>query len=573
MAKLRGTSSQIAAARGDEPVDLCITGGYIFANATREWLREDLAIKDGLIVGWGIREAIHTIDVQGAHITPGFIDAHMHLESTKLWLDQFVMSVLPTGTTAVAADPHEIANVFGVSGIEVLSKAAQEVPFTFAICASSCVPASHFESSGAEVGPKELASILEMDSVVGVAEVMNYPGVIAGDPEILEKISLSDRRRVDGHAPGVRGRNLDAYLTAGVESDHECTTYEEAHEKRRKGMWVFLRQGSATRNLAALARTVIESGTDRAALCTDDREPDSILELGHMNDCVRVALKCGIKLEDAIVLATSNAADYHGLYHLGSLAPGHQADLVVFKDISTLSPTMVFQAGKQVAQDGRYIGNPLSIEVPSWMLGSVHLHKLLSADDFQLPVAAGQSIRAIEVSDGTIVTKEHLTIFTEKDLSLSRLSVIERHHATGRIGLGIVKGFGIREGAIASTVAHDAHNLMVLGGIGDSCRSDMAIAANRLAELGGGQVVCHNGRIVAEVPLRIGGLMSTATAREIADELEIATAAARRLGVSILSPFGLLSFLGLSVIGELKLTDKGLVDVEAFKLTTLLTNS
>ena len=322
MMNRRGTPHVLAVARGDTPADLLLTGGTVFVPGTREWIRTDLAIADGVVAGWGPREAREVVDVSGAALTPGFIDAHMHLESTKLWVDEFVRAVLPLGTTAVAADPHEIANVFGVRGVAALARAAAGLPFTFGICASSCVPASPFESPGAEVHAAEVIELLDEHGALGVAEVMNYPGVIAGDAELLAKIAAAGDRRVDGHAPGVTGPQLDAYLAAGVESDHECTTLEEAEEKRRKGMWIFVRQGSASKNLADLIPTVLRHGTERVALCSDDREPDTILEDGHVNDCVRLAVACGVRLEDALVLATSNPAQYHNLHQPGLAGAG-----------------------------------------------------------------------------------------------------------------------------------------------------------------------------------------------------------------------------------------------------------
>jgi len=283
----RGTPRILAVARGDEPADLLIRGGRVFAPDTREWIQTDLAIVDGVIAGWGRRDASEVVDVGNASLTPAFIDPHMHLESTKLWIDEFVRTVLPLGTTAVAADPHEIANVFGVPGVVALAEAASRLPFTFGICASSCVPASPFESPAAELGHAELAELLDEHGAIGIAEVMNFPGVINGDPEMLAKIATAGSRRVDGHAPGVVGNQLDAYLAAGVESDHECTDIDEATEKRRKGMWIFVREGSASRNLAELIPMVLGHGTSRVALCTDDREPHTLVDEGHMNDCVR----------------------------------------------------------------------------------------------------------------------------------------------------------------------------------------------------------------------------------------------------------------------------------------------
>jgi len=567
----RGTPHLLAVARGDEPADLLLTGGSIFVPGTREWLREDLAIADGMIAGWGPREARDVVDVSGAALTPGFIDAHMHLESTSLWVDEFVRAVLPAGTTAVAADPHELANVFGVRGVAALANAASVLPFTFGICASSCVPASPFESPGAEIHAAEVRELLLDYGAIGVAEVMNYPGVVAGDPELLDKIAAAGDRRVDGHAPGLSGRPLDAYLAAGIESDHECTQLEEAEEKRRKGMWIFIRQGSASKNLADLIPTVLRHGTDRIALCSDDREPDTILADGHVNDCVRLAVAAGAALEDALVLATANPAQYHNFQHLGWLAPGYQADVLCFDSLDELRPLCVYQAGNLVAERGAVLpGAVPHVPAPSWMRDSVHLAQLPDAAAFTLEPPAGGRARVIGIDAGTLTTRNLVLDVADPASAVARIGVAERHLGTGRTGLGYVHGFGLTRGAIASTVGHDAHNCMVVGEIGPRGPADMAAAVARLAELGGGQVAVLDGGVIAEVPLPIAGLMSDKPAAAVAaavDHLEHIAAA--ELGVSIGAPFMHLSFLGLSVIPELRITDYGLVDVGKFALTSV----
>jgi adenine deaminase len=546
-----------------------IKGGRVFVPGTREWAKTDLAVASGVIAGWGPRPAREVVDVDGASLTAGFIDAHMHLESTKLWVDEFVRTVLPHGTTAVAADPHELANVFGVEGVVALAHAAARLPFTFGVCASSCVPASPFESPGAEVGPGEVAQLIEEQGAIGVAEVMNFPGVINGDPELLAKIAAAGWRRVDGHAPGVLGRQLDAYLAAGVESDHECTELEEADEKRRKGMWIFIREGSASRNLSDLIATVVRHGTDRVALCTDDREPDTLVRRGHVNDCVRLAVAAGVKIEDALVLATSNPADYHHFDHLGWLAPGYQADVLCFEDLASLEPALVWQAGRLVAAGGRVTeGAVPGEEAPGWMMHSVHLGEPRPGPgSFEIAPPPGGRARVIHVKSRSLSTRGVVMDVTDGTLDVARIAVVERHRMTGRVGLGYVSGFGLRRGAIASSVAHDAHNIMVVGARDGSGPAAMAAGAARLAEIGGGQAVILDGHVVAEVPLPIGGLMSTKGATEVAEEVERLDAAARALGVTIDAPFMTLSFLGLSVIPELRITDRGLVDVTTFSLT------
>jgi adenine deaminase len=570
----RGTPRVLAVARGDEPADLLLTGGRVFVPGTREWVDTDLAIVDGTVAGWGRREARETVDVAGAALTPGFIDAHMHLESTKLWVDEFIRAVLPHGTTAVAADPHEIANVFGVRGVAALAEAAAGLPFTFGICASSCVPASQFESPGAEIHAAEVRQLLKQHGALGVAEVMNYPGVVAGDAELLAKIAAAGDRRVDGHAPGLSGPDLDAYLAAGIESDHECTMLDEAQEKRRKGMWIFVRQGSASTNLADLIPMVLQHGTERIALCTDDREPDTISEDGHINDCVRLAVAHGVRIEDALVLATSNPAQYHHLDHLGWLAPGYQADVLCFDSLERLLPARVYQAGRLVAENGHALpGAVPPVPVPDWMRGSVHLAGVPGPGAFELEPPPGGRARVIGIATGTLTTR-HLVIdvndVTGHASPVARIAVAERHLRTGRIGLGYVQGFGLTRGAIASTVAHDAHNCMIVGAAGASGPAEMAVALARLAELGGGQLAVLDGRVIAEVPLPVGGLMSDQSATAVAAAVQhLERAAAEALGVSIDAPFMQLSFLGLSVIPQLRITDLGLVDVDRFALTTV----
>ncbi|MGA2209488.1 MAG: adenine deaminase [Acidimicrobiales bacterium] len=570
----RASPQLLAVARGDAPADLLLTGGRVFVPGTREWVVTDLAISGGKIAGWGPREAAEVVDVSGTSLTPGFIDAHMHLESTKLWVDEFVRTVLPLGTTAVAADPHEIANVFGVPGVVALAEAASDLPFTFGICASSCVPASHFESPGAELGPEELACLLDTHGAIGVAEVMNFPGVVNGDPEVLAKIATAGSRRVDGHAPGLRGRRLDAYLAAGVESDHECTELAEAEEKRRKGMWIFIREGSASKNLRALIPTVVNHGTERIALCTDDREPDTLLQAGHMNDCIRLAVSCGVPLEDALVLATSNPADYHHFDHLGWLAAGYQADVLCFEDLATLNPARVWQAGRLVASDGDVVAGAVPARpAPAFMHGSVHLAVPPSADVLDRKPPAGGRARVIGVEENSLTTRQFVLDVTDPATGVARIGVVERHRETGRVGLGYVHGFGLTRGAIASTVAHDAHNCMVVGALDDSGPADMAVAVERLVEIGGGQVAVLDGRVLAEVRLPIGGLMSERDAVEVADEVEIlATTASRVLGISIAAPFMQLSFLGLSVLPDIRITDRGIVDVTNFTLVDAAVN-
>jgi adenine deaminase len=485
----------------------------------------------------------------------------MHLESTKLWADEFAATVLPLGTTAVAADPHELANVLGVPGVLALMRAVAPLPITFAVYAPSCVPASSFERAGAELDAGDIRALVDDHGALGIAEVMNFPGVIAGDAEMLARIAAAGHRRVDGHSPGVSGRTLDAYLAAGVESDHESTLLEEALEKRRKGMWVFLRQGSASQNLVALAPSIVEHGTDHAAFCTDDREPDTLLEIGHVNDCARLAVASGISEIDAILLASTNPAHYHGLTGLGSLGPGHQADVLAFSQLSRWVPDTVWQAGAVVARDGVIVpGAVPPAPIDDLLRDTMNIGTLPRAEQLVAEVTAGARVLAIGVESHSLTTiRREVQVGSGTDLAYA--AVIERHHATGRIGRGLVTGFGLRRGAIASTVAHDAHNVVCVGATGE----DMAIAVARLAEIGGGQVAVLDGAVVAELALPLAGLMSDRPAHEVAAQLDVLRVqAAQALGVTIAEPFMQLSFIALSVIPQLRLTDGGLVDVDRF---------
>jgi adenine deaminase len=560
MARPQATPRTLAVARGDEPADLLISGGRVFSAGTREWIETSLAIADGFIAGWGERDAHEVLDVGGAALTPGFVDAHMHLESTKLWIDEFIATVLPRGTTAVAADPHELANVLGIPGVVALIEAAAALPFTFGVLASSCVPASPFERSGAELDAGDVRELIERYGALGVAEVMNFPGVIAGAAEMLARIAAAGHRRVDGHSPGVGGRALDAYLAAGVESDHESTRLEEAEEKRRKGMWVFLRQGSASQNLVELAPSVIRHGPDLAAFCTDDREPDTLIRVGHVNDCARLAVAAGVDEIDAILLASTNPARFHGFTGLGNLGPGHQADILAFAELGTWEPDRVWQAGRLMAVGGEIVpGTVPASPPPSLLRDTVRIGALPDGDQLVLEPRAGARVLAVGVESHSLTTlRRELEIGSGADIA--HAAVVERHHATGRIGRGFATGFGLKRGAIASTVAHDAHNVVVVGASGE----DMAAAVARLAELGGGQVAVLDGEVVGEVPLPLAGLMSDLSAPEVAAQIrDLGAVTAARLGVTVEEPFMQLSFIALSVIPQLRLTDGGLMDVDA----------
>jgi adenine deaminase len=556
-------SHWMAVARGDEPADLVLAGGKVLSVFTKEWLDVDVAVKDGHVVGLGRYEGVERRDVSGAYLVPGFIDAHMHIESSKLTVDEFARAVLVHGTTAVVADPHEIANVLGTDGIHWLLDCCSDLPLDVYVMASSCVPASRFESPRRPFTTGDIESLLRRHRTIGVAEMMNFPGVIAGDPAEVAKLTTGLTDHVDGHAPGVTGPALNAYIAAGIRSDHEATTYEEALEKRRLGMWVMLREASIARNLRDLLPLVKKFGTERCMFCTDDREPSFIVEEGHINQMVRVAVAEGVSPEDAIVMATINPAGYHRLWHLGAIAPGYQADILVLDDLVSFKPKEVLKRGAPP----RFT----KLIAPEWVRQTVHLAPV-AAESFRIRAGPGL-IRVIRVIPGQLLTGidkvepavREGAIVADAARDLVKIAVLERHHASGRIGLGFATNIGLQRGAFASTVAHDAHNVVVLG-VDDA---DMAACACRLAEIGGGIVVADGGRVVEELPLPVAGLMSDQPLSQVHERLTSMERRLRGMGVAMTAPFMTLSFLALSVIPELKITDRGLVDVARFQLVPL----
>jgi adenine deaminase len=558
---------RLAVARGDELADLVVEGGKVFSVFTREWLETDVAVVDGFIAGLGDYAGREVLHAGGKYVVPGFIDAHMHLESSKLLVDEFARLVLPFGTTAVVADPHEIANVLGTDGVHWLADLCAGLPLDVFFMASSCVPASEFESPRRTLLPGDLEGLLRRRRVIGLAEMMNFPGVISGDPAELAKLVLEHATHVDGHAPGVLGKELQAYAAAGIRSDHEAFTLEEGRERLRAGMWLLIREASAARNLEALIPLVAEFGPGRMAFCTDDREPEHIAADGHVNSMVRQAVAAGVAAEDALVMSSFNAAQWHGLRELGAVAPGYQADLLLLPDLERFEPETVLKRGRPVEE----IPRP---EVPEWVKHTVRIQPVAS-NEFQLPWEGG-SVRVIGIVEGQIVTEalaeeplvEEGLAVADPSRDLAKIAVIERHLGTGRVGLGFVRGFELQGGALASTVAHDAHNIVVVG-VDDG---DMARAVQRLAEMGGGMVVIADRGVQAELPLPVAGLLSDEPVDQVVEQSRACVAAARELGCRLQSPFQSMAFLALSVIPKLKITDRGLVDVDRFELVPLRAN-
>jgi adenine deaminase len=546
-------SRRLAVARGDEPADVVLRGGRVLSVFTREWLDVDVAVADGWIAGLGDYDGHEVVDATDRYVVPGFIDAHMHLESTKLLPDEFLRLVLPLGTTAVVLDPHELANVLGTDGVHWLLDACEGLPLDFYFMASSSIPASEFESPRRPLLAGDLESLLRRRRVLGLAEMMNFPGVINADPDELEKLALASGVHVDGHAPGVLGNALNAYAAAGIRSDHEALTPEEGRQRLRNGMWLLIREASMARNLHALLPLVKEFGTNRIAFCTDDRDPEDIAENGHINGMVREAVAAGIAPEDAVVLATINSATWHRLWHLGAIAPGYQADMLLLADLVRFQPELVLKAGRPVDETPKP-------DVPEWVKHSVR-NRPVTPDDFRITTRGGK-VRVIGLVEDQVVTE---SLEEEVGDDLAKIAVVERHLGTGRIGRGYVRGSGLQRGALASTVSHDAHNIIVIG----IDEADMARAVERLGEIEGGIVVVDGGEIAAELPLPVAGLLADAPLDEVLEQSLACNDAARALGWSGATPFLTLSFLGLSVIPSLKITDRGLVDVDRFELVPL----
>jgi len=556
-------------ARGDAPADLALDGGRVVNVFTHEILEQSVAVVDGIIAAVGeVRDARERVDLGGRLLLPGLIDAHVHLESSMVVPSEFARAVVPRGTTTVVCDPHEVANVCGLDGVRWMLAVTADLPLDVLVMAPSCVPATDLATSGARLTAADLATVAGEPRVLGLAEVMDVPGAVLGDPEVHAKLDAFSGRPVDGHGPGLGGRWLDAYVACGVGSDHECLRADEAMEKLRRGMRVFLREGTGAKNLIDLLPAVNTATLPRCALCTDDRHPHDLLDEGHIDHLLRLVIEHGLDPVAAVRLATLGAAEAFGLSDRGAVAPGRRADLVVCSDLLCFRAEMVFTAGRMAARDGKPAGDwptvdPGSLSLPAAMAVDI------DALDFRIP-AAGSSCRVIGIVPGQLVTEhliEELPIKNgcaqpdpERDILF--LAVVERHHGSGNVGVGFVRGLGFKRGAIAGTVAHDHHNLVVAGCDETSLRTAAAAATT----MGGGLVAVDGERILAQLPLPVAGLMSDRSLAEIRAGLDDLVTAARTLGCTHPDPFMILSFLALEVIPALKLTDRGLVDVERFEL-------
>ncbi|MYC96210.1 MAG: adenine deaminase [Caldilineaceae bacterium SB0661_bin_32] len=567
------TSELLAVARGDRPADLLLCNGRVVNVLSGDIEDTDVALFGGRIAGVGAGySAVETVDLQGAFIAPGLIDAHVHIESSLCLPAQFAAAVVPRGVTTVAADPHEIANVAGVDGVRYMAACSKALPLEVVLMAPSAVPATHMETSGASLSAKDLAALLEEGTVHGLAELMNFPGVVYGDPDVLAKIAAFGGQPLDGHAPELSGQALNAYAAAGAGSDHECATVAEAAEKLARGFYILIREATNAKNLHALLPLINEHNNRRICFCTDDRIPTDLIMQGSIDHILRETIAFGIEPVTAFRMATLNSAEWFGLHDRGAVAPGRRADLMVFDDLHAPSAAQVYAGGRLCAEGGRLLGDPDQDPVPVPAVVSSSVRVAWDAFDLRIP-ANGARARVIGSLQDQVLTEERILAPLVEDgqavadpaRDILKMAVVDRHTASGATGLGFIQGFGLNRGAIAGTVAHDHHNLIVIGADDES----MTTAARTVAEMGGGLAVAEGPQALATLPLPVAGLMSDRPLGEVRNCYDSLLDAAHEFGSSIRDPFMAMSFMALEVIPKLKLTDQGLVDVEAFDFVDL----
>jgi adenine deaminase len=554
--------------RGDAPAELLLRNARVIDVFTGEIIPTHVALAHSRIVGLGDYRAEASIDLGGSYLAPGLIDAHVHIESALTPPGEFARVVAARGATTVITDPHEIANVLGLDGIRFMFDSAKYGPVSMYVMASSCVPATGMETNGAVLHWYDLVSLQNDPWVLGLAEVMNFPGVVQGEAEVLDKLRIFKHLVIDGHCPGLTGKALQAYAAVGIGSDHECTTVAEAQEKLRLGLAIFIREATNARNLKTLLPLVTPLNHHRICFCTDDRQPADLLDEGHIDFMVRTAIAEGMEPIMALRLATWNPASYFRLHDRGAVTPGRRADLIVFDDLQAPRPRLVFRGGQLVAQDGVCL-TPRR-QLPRSLRGTMNV--AWDQVDVRIP-AEGRRARVIGAIPNQLVTR-HLVedipahdglALADPERDLAKMVVIERHQYSGRVGKGFVRGVGLRRGAIASSVAHDHHNIVAIG----ADDASILTAARRAARLGGGMVAAMGEQVLAEVPLSLAGLMSTEPVEVVRSQVDRAIAAAHELGSPLHDPFMAMSFLALEVIPSLKLTDRGLVDVEKFEIVPL----
>lgn len=567
---MRNLQQKLSIARGERPAERLFKNANLVNVLSGEIYLTHVAVDDGRVIGLGDYKAKTIIDLKGAYLAPSLIDGHFHVESSMLTTREFARAVVPHGTGAVVIDPHEYANVLGLDGIRYVLESSKNLPIDFFIMLPSCVPATPLETSGARLTAADLKLMISDDRVAGVAEMMNYPGVYLGVESELAKIEAGKGKNIDGHAPGLRGRNLNAYILAGVQSDHESTELAEAQEKLRLGMHVLLREGSTERNLATLIPLITSHNAPNCSFATDDKLAGDLVSEGHIDHCVRKATRMGIPPMTALQIATISTARHYRLRNFGAIAPRYWADFIVFDNLKELVVRQTYKKGILVAEDGKYLAPQRAL---AHRPRSTMNLRYKVPQDLKVHIKRACKIRVIEIVPRQIVTREIIeTPRTENRLVVAdvkrdilKLVVVERHHATGNVGVGFVRGFKLKVGALGSTVAHDAHNVVVVG----TNDADIARAIEELVKMRGGQVAVNNGKVQAELPLPIAGLVSDRPLDEVIERIAALNAAARAMGCDLDAPFMTLSFLSLSPIPELKLTDQGLIDTVQMRPTKL----
>jgi adenine deaminase len=560
----QGWRQRIVAARGTSQADVLLAGGRIANVFTGELEEANVAIVNGRIAGVGAyySRAKAYLDCRGKVIAPSFVDPHIHLESSLVWVTEFARAVIPRGTGLVITDPHEMANVAGLPGLDAMRSSARDLPMHIRFTAPSCVPASPWETPGARFDAEEIAEMLAWPETVGLGELMNVPGATSGDAQIGRKLAVAAGRRHDGHAPGVTGARLQTYLAAGIHSDHESTELEEAYGKLQNGLMIMIREGTSERNLNDLLPLASGSTFARCTFCSDDRDCKTLQQDGHVDAIVRLAIAGGLDPVRAIRLATWNAADYWRLDGLGAVAPGYEANLIVLDDLEQVRVSTTLFQGQVVAQDGAMTVDLDAVPAPDWLKTSVNLG-LLSTESMALPAANAK--QAVQVVPGQIVTRlervepviENGNAVCDIDQDLLKLVCVERHKATGQVGVGYIRGFGLKSGALASSIAHDAHNIVAVG-VRDE---DIVSAVQHVASMQGGLAAISEGKVLAELPLPIAGIMSDQPLAQVVEAIDRLDQAAHKLGSRLDAPFGTLAFMALSVIPEARVTDKGFVQV------------
>ena len=565
---MRNIQQKLAIARGEQRAELLFKNARVVNVFSGEIHRTGVAVEDGRVIGFGDYRAKKVIDLKGAYLAPSLIDGHFHVESSMLTAPEFARAVVPHGTGTVVIDPHEYANVLGLDGIRYVLESTKNLAVDFFIMLPSCVPATPLETAGAQLTADDLKLMIHDTRIAGVAELMNYPGVYLGFKSELEKILGGKGKAIDGHAPGLRGKNLNAYVLAGVRSDHESVAVDEAREKLRLGMHILLREGSTERNLTHLLPLLNAHNSQNCSFATDDKLAGDLVNEGHIDHAVRKAIRGGVPPITALQIASINTARHYRLQNLGAIAPRYWADFIVFDDLKKFSVRQVYKKGMLVAENGKFLAkSPVKVRLPRSTMNLRY-----QPADFVVK-AGGKKIKVIQIVPNQIVTKTLVVspkvlngvIVADPARDIAKMVVVERHRATGNVGVGFVNGFKLKRGAIGSTVAHDAHNVVVAG----TNDADILHAIKELERMQGGQVAVVGGKVIAELPLPIAGLVSDqplAKAMKLIDDLN---AAAHSLGCDLEAPFMALSFLSLSPIPELKLTDQGLIDAAHLKKTSL----